>query len=749
MDPKLRESPRRRCALALAAVTLLGLLGTPAASADPAPRPRIGLALGGGSARGFAHIGVLKWFDEHRIPVDVVGGTSMGGLIGGSFAAGMSPGDIRALVTSLDWALVLSPDTPFAYKTFRRKEDTRAYPSQLQFGLKGGFKLPSGLSPGEQVELVFDRIAAPYGPAVPFDELPTPFRCVATDLNTASPVVFDRGWLALALRSTMAIPGVFSPVRIGNQVLVDGGVLNNVPADIVKGTGLADVVIAVDVGADLAYTKQSDTIFSVLGESLDVMMRAGAARALASADLVLVPNLKGFAATDFRRADDFITQGYATAEAHREELLRYAISETDYAEWLTARTARRRTALPAPASIRVEGVGPGQTADIQRRLQAHIGRPLNPELLDRDLLLLTGAGRYDTATYRYDPEQAPPVLVVRVTPKLHGPPFISLALDLQNTQAADVQATIRSRMVLYDVVGAGSEGRAEISLGNTMLASAEVYRPIARSGLFLAPRAFAERYDTPYFEDDTYTAEYRKRSAGATVDAGFVAGRTFETRLGYTIEDVNVQRRIGEDSLPLADGSQTFASLRAVFDNQTGPTIPRRGAYVVSDVRRYFRIANVETADGAILAEDDNAWSGEVQATWFHPLSRRGRLFLGGGGGTWFGHTAQANQFTLGGPYELGAYYTGELRGSNYLLANIGYFHEIARLAEGALGRLYAGAWIDEGTTFEALDDAQFHTNVTAGFILESPIGPVFVGGSVGGAGRYRVYVGLGPILKR
>ena len=750
MDPKSRDCVRRGCARALTAIALLGLVGTPpAASAPPAPRPRVGLALGGGSARGFAHIGVLQWLDEHRIPVDVVGGTSMGGLIGGAFATGMSPTEIRALVDSLDWALVLSPDTPFAYKTFRRKEDTRAFPSQLRFGLKGGFRLPSGLSSGEQVDLLFDRIAAPYGGSVPFNDLPTPFRCVAADLRTARPVVFDGGWLAQALRATMAIPGVFSPVRIGDQVLVDGGVLNNVPADVVKDTGLADVVIAVDVGADLSYKKTSDTIFSVLGETLDVMMRSGTVRALASADLVLIPDLKELAATDFGKSDDFVKQGYAAAAAQAAALLKYAVSGADYASWQAARAAKRRNALPAPSLIRVEGLGARQAAEVQRRLKAHVGRPLNPQLLDRDLLLLTGAGRYDTATYRYAAEPGPPVLIIRVTPKPHGPPFLSVALDLQNTQASDVEATIRGRMVLFDVLGAGSEGRLDISVGNTMAASAEVYRPINGTGLFLSPRVFAERRDAPLFVDETYTAEYRRRSAGAELDAGFAAGRVFEARFGYAWEQLSFTKRIGENTLPFVDGMQQFATVRAVFDNQTGPTIPQRGVYLWTDLRRYFRIADVASPDGATMAEADRAWSGEGQGTWYHPLGSRGRLFVGGGGGTWFGHTALANPFTLGGPFELGAYYTGELRGSNYLLANLGYFHEIARLAEGALGRLYVGAWIDEGATFEHLNEAKFQTNANAAFVLESPLGPVFVGGSVGAQGRYRIYVGIGPFLRR
>jgi len=304
-------------------------------------------------------------------------------------------------------------------------------------------------------------------------------------------------------------------------------------------------------------------------------------------------------------------------------------------------------------------------------------------------------------------------------------------------------------MVLFDVLGAGSEGRLDISLGNTLAASAEVYRPIKGSGLFLAPRLFAERRDVPLFVDDAYTAEYRGRAGGASLEAGYVAGRVFEARAGYTWEELSFRKRIGEEALPYVDGPQQYASLRTAFDNQTGATIPAKGAHVRTDVRRYFRIADIVSGDGSAVPEPDRAWSAEAQGTYFHPLGSRGRLFAGGGAGGWFGHTARANPFTLGGPFELGAFYTNELRGSNYVLVNLGYFHEVARVAEGALGRLHIGGWIDEGTTFEHLSGARFYTNVNAAAVLESPLGPVFVGGSVGGEGRYRIYVGIGPIIRR
>ena len=185
--------------------------------APPAARPTVGLALGGGAARGIAHVGLLRWFEEHRIPVDYIAGTSMGGLIGGAYASGLSPDEIQALMKEADWDLMFLADSPFRYKTFRRKEDARAFPGQIDFGLKGGFKLPAGLNAGQQIEMLLDRIAMPYYEIKDFDELPTPFRCVATDIRKSEPLVLRSGSFSRALRATMAIPAVFTPV------VVDGG----------------------------------------------------------------------------------------------------------------------------------------------------------------------------------------------------------------------------------------------------------------------------------------------------------------------------------------------------------------------------------------------------------------------------------------------------------------------------------------------------------------------------------------------
>ena len=282
-------------------------------------RPTIGVAFGGGSARGIAHVGVIRWFEEHHIPIDVAAGTSMGGLIGGSFATGMDAAAIQAMLQDIDWDQMFGFSN-YAFKNIRRKADAQAYPSRLEFGVKRGIVLPPSLNSGHQVDLLITRITAAYYAEPTFATLPTPFKVVAVDLRTAEAVVLDRGSLARAMRATMSLPAVFPPVEIDGQVLVDGGAMNNVPADVVRAMG-ARTVIAINVG-DL--NDKEDINYSILGlagATIDAMMRANTKKALTAADIVLTLPLVDFGSLDWRRSDALIEEGYKAAEAMRDVLL--------------------------------------------------------------------------------------------------------------------------------------------------------------------------------------------------------------------------------------------------------------------------------------------------------------------------------------------------------------------------------------------------------------------------------------------
>ena len=261
-------------------------LGNPAAETKtPQHRPKIGVALEGGGAMGLAHIGVLKWFEEHHIPVDYVAGTSMGGLVGGFYATGMTPGEMQKLIEGLDWRKILGDRTPYEDLSYRRKEDQRAYPNSLIFGLRNGLSAPEGLIAGHQIGLLIDRITLPYYGISSFDDMPVPFRCVAADLVSGQSHVFQDGSLAVALRSTMSIPGAFSPVREGKAVYVDGGLLDNLPTDVVRQMG-AEIVIAVHLEPAPVEAKDIRSVFSVLNHSLNAMLRENQLRSLEQADSI-------------------------------------------------------------------------------------------------------------------------------------------------------------------------------------------------------------------------------------------------------------------------------------------------------------------------------------------------------------------------------------------------------------------------------------------------------------------------------
>src|SRR5215475_1203099 len=322
---------------------------------SPAGRRRIGLVLSGGGARGLAHIGVLEWFEQHRIPVDYIAGTSMGGLLGGLYATGMRPEEISRLTSRLDWDKLLSGPPSYDELSFRRKEDRRAYPSILEFGWRDGLRLPLAINPAHYIGLLLDRLTLPYSTVTSFDDLPIPFRCVATDMIAAQPVVLKDGSLAQALRATMAIPGIFTPIEIGGKVLADGGLLDNVPSGVVQAMG-ADLIIAVNVGTPLGTREDLQSLPGILSQVISVTTIGNERRGLQLADIVITPELDGFSSFDFRDRAVIQQRGYMAATLHATELEALSLDERSWQQYLADRNTRRRTIVPAPAGIVVTGI---------------------------------------------------------------------------------------------------------------------------------------------------------------------------------------------------------------------------------------------------------------------------------------------------------------------------------------------------------------------------------------------------------
>jgi NTE family protein len=726
------------------------------ASAEPTPssipptlgRPSVGVAFGGGSARGIAHVGVIRWLEEHRIPIDAAAGTSMGGLVGGAFASGMDARELAAFLGSLDWDQLFGASS-FAHKNIRRKADARAYPSRLEFGLRGGIVPPTALNSGEYVELLLGRIAAPYFDIEDFDHLPTPFRTVAVDLLSARPVIMRDGSLADAMRATMSLPLIFPPVEVNGQVLIDGGTMNNVPADVVKAMG-ADRVIAINVGELSDREGLSYTMFGVAGNTLDAMMRASTRRALAAADVVVNVPLAKYGSLDWRRTSDLIEEGYRAAEAVRDRLLPLAVSEADFEAWRVARQARRRTELPAPTFIELDGFVARDASRLDTLLARHVGAPLDVSAVERDIAIVAGLDRYQTVTWRLTHDHARGFgLRVQGRVKPYAPPFMMLGVNMENTTSSDFRITATARYLAFDVVGSGSELRVDGTIGSDPSVGIELYRPIGPTPLFVAPYAGVRRQTFNLIDNDAVIARYKQTLARVGLNAGVNLGASSDLRIGAYIGRSTASIDVGDPGFPELRGKETGAQVVWRLDTQDSPVIPTGG--VLSEVRltRIFDGPDI-TAGGETLTFDSSSvtqLSGVANRFW--SAGPRNRVFLYGGLGTSFGsNPLPTDQFALGSPFRLGAYDTGELRGPEYYIATAGYLRRVGRLPDFMGGPVFAGGWLENGDAFDEWEHAAWRTNGGVGLIMDTLVGPVVLAGSWSFDGRWRTYLGVGRTFR-
>jgi NTE family protein len=736
-------------ALALAFVSLIGT----DARAQPAPqpqlsRPRVGIALGGGSARGLAHVGVLRWLEEHRVPIDVLAGTSMGGLIGGAYASGMSPDEIEALLAATDWDAMFGSSN-FDVANVRRKRDYRSYPSHLEFGLRRGIVSPPSLNSGQRVDLLVTRIAAPYYAVATFDDLPTPFRCVAVDLRTASFVVLDRGSLARAMRATMSLPLIFPPIADDSRVLVDGGAMNNIPADVVRSMG-ADRVIAVNVG-DLSDRETINaSMLGLVGSTLDAMMRASTRRALDAADVIVDVPLAKYGSLDWRKFRDLIREGYDAAETLRARLLPFAVDEDAWKAWQAARAKARRTTLPTPALVRIEGAGSSDTALMQRKLDAYVGKPIDVDALDKTIIELGGLDRYQSLTWEIVDEGGSHALLVKAHPKSYGPPFMMIGVSLENTTSNDFRFGLSGRYLAFDVIGSGSELRIDGGFGSDSSAAVALYRPLWNSPLFVEALAGITSGRVNVIDDDEITAAYKQTRQGFGGDIGATIGRINEVRAGVLFGRLDASVSIGDPGLPELGGKESSFHLRWFHDSQDSPIVPSRGLNFEAGIQHILD-APEPPATFPTTRHSEGVTQASGVFSLLHSLGhdRRRRVFLSGGAGTSFnGEPLPTDQFVLGGPLRLSAFSAGEQRGDHFLLVTGGYLHQIGRLPDFFGGPMFLGGWIDNGAAYDRWADKDFATHASIGLIGDTLIGPVFAGAGVGFDGAFRFYVGVGRLFR-
>lgn len=710
----------------------------PEAPASTKPRLKIGVALEGGGALGLAHVGVLQWLEERHIPVDYIAGTSMGGLVGGFYATGKSPEEMKQLIERIDWDEILRDRTPYQDLSFLRKQDQRAYPNQLVLGLRKGLFLPAGLNAGHQIGLLIDRETLPYFGLTSFDALPIPFRCVATDLVSGKEFVFKDGSLAEALRATMSIPGAFTPVHDGQRVYVDGGLVNNLPTNVVRQMG-ADIVIAVHLETQPMEAQNIQSLLSVLEQSVRAVISESELRGLANADAVVSVQLGHFGMRDFTKNQPIMETGYEAAKNKSKLLERFALTDAEWQDYVRDRESRRQASTPVPQFIQVQGTSAPAQEDIRRYLKAFTGKPLDAGKLDPALTRLTGGGRYDTLGYRIVERDGKEGLLIVVKEKDFGPPTLQPAFEVDGSEAGDIEFTLGTRLTLVDVAGFRSEWRTDFLFGNTYGISSELYRPFrGESKWFFAPHADASDTAFQIYAKNDPLADYRFYRMNIGSDIGYGFNRFSELRAGYEVGTLNTKLRLGTLQIPEVDGRVGSARLRYLMDYTDDPVIPRRGFRAESNFR-WFEASPGATSAFPVM---------DAHLEYFQPVSRLASIFFSSEGGTTFGsRNTGIPQFFLGGASRLGAYGINELFGNQYYLFRGGYMHEIVSLPPFVGKKVYAIGSYEAGKMYGAANESKFPNDFSAGILAETSLGPFFVGGSVGDSGHYKWFFQLGRVF--
>jgi len=701
-------------------------------------RPRIGIALEGGGALGFAHIGVLQWMEDHHIPIDYIAGTSMGGLVGGLYATGKSPKQLEQIVLAQDWDLIIGGETPFEDLSYRRKEDQQAFQNSVALGLKHGLSVPSGLNAGHQVSLLIDRETLPYSSLQSFDDLPIPFRCVATDLVSAKQVIFSDGPIQKALRATMSVPGLFSPVREGNKVYVDGELIGNLPTDVVRQMG-ADIVIAVHLEAAPANPKEIQSLFSVLGRSVDIMVRENEIRGLAGADLVVNVDLRNYDSLEYEKAEKIIRAGTQAAEAKTRVLAPYSMDESLWQEHMAKRKARERRAIPVPQFVKVEGTNPQAARQLEGFLQPLAGKPLNDARLSNLLTRLTGTGKFDSTDYWLVNRDGQDGLAVSVQEKGYAPPILQLGFNVDGTEIDDVTFTQLARVTMMDVAGYRSEWRTDVQFGATYGVESELYRPFtASSKWFFSPRGEATSTSFKIFRKSDPRADYRFYRDDVEMDIGYGFNRFTEVRAGYEVGYFDANFRLGTPLFSSFSGRFGDVRLHFLTNHKDDAIAPHKG-YSLETTFQWFD-ANPGASGAFPLMQ--------AQVMYFQPVTHTSSVFVQAQGGTTFdSKRVGVPQFFLGGPARLSAYGTNELFGNQYYYFRTGYLHDLWTLPPFVGKKVYAIGAYEFAKMYGAQTLTRYPNDVAAGVLAETAVGPLFLGGSVGDTGHAKWFFQLGHVF--
>lgn len=703
-------------------------------------RPRIGLALGGGGARGIAHISVLRKLEQMHVPIDCIAGTSMGALVGAMYASGMSVDEIEKTVLALEWDQMFDDSLTRRDRSFRRKTDDLLSVAAPGVGIgKGGVKIAAGLLAGERILLLFEKLIEPVSTIEDFDNLPIPYRAVAADINTGEYVVLRSGDLAMAMRASMSIPGVFPPATIGEHVLVDGGVARNIPIDVVRNMG-AEIIIAVDVGTPLAKMTPESSIFAISGQVTGLLTVRNTREQLATLterDVLISPPLGNDVATaDFDKGRKALDIGRLGADAAADRLAHLSLPEAAYTHSLSARSGRRQSAPPIVQFVRLDNHSRYRDDLLLARIDVPLGEPLDAAKLESQLYGVYGVNALSQSSYEVVEEDGRTGVVLHVREKIQGPNYLEVGLTMSGDFDGRYDFGLRLGILQSPINDSGGEARYLLQLGDDSGFLAEYYQPFGALGrYFFASRGEYLNLQIPVFDSNgNQTAQYDLRQIGASLGFGREFGNYGALTVGLRRFTGDAEVQIGDPTLPKinTDTGETF--VEATVDRLDSTAFPRDG-YLART--RYTFSRESLGADTEFEHLDFDAIGAKSFGK--HALQLGLRYHV-----TTSGVSPIQSLYRLGGYSRLVGFQRNELTGQDYAILLGGYSYQIGKVLNR---NAIVGTLLEYGNAWQRRSDMAFKDAILNGSVyigLDSWIGPVLFGIGAREGGEYNLFLEVG-----
>jgi len=684
-------------------------------------RPKIGLVLGGGGARGYAHLGVLKKLEEMRVPVDYIAGTSMGSIVGGFLATGMDPDELVTVVKNAEWDDLFKDKTSREDLPFRRKadDDLGLFGPKLGIG-KDSSLLPKGVVSGQKIVFMFESVVSQRVNVENFDDLPIPFRAIATDIVTGDMVVMDKGALSSAMRASMAVPGVFDPVRHHGQLLVDGGLVRNLPVDVARDMG-ADVIIAVDVGTKLATKEELDSVIAIVYQMsglLTVSNTNTQIESLGERDVLIAPAIGDkISSSDFDKLDAAIPLGYEAAESVQDQLLKYALSESEYRSW-RQQIVDCVEGPPTVHFVSLDNRSRFSDKVILDLIKFQPGQALDVEQLDRDLRQIYALGFIRQARYNIVQKNGLDGVEIIVRPDERGNQYIETGLDL-TFSARGTAFNIRGGYLSTALDDRGSEFRAVAQIGESPGLLLDYFKPLDDELKYnFEPTAYLIKRPLLLYDDaGDALGEITLKEFGGSIKFAREFGRHAELIAGLNRYKGELDVTIGSPDIdPFKfNGAEFTAGLK--YDRLDNRYLPTRGKYAAL---RYIRSIESLGADASFEQLEFSFFSS-------HTFGLHNLLF-----GLQYNTSLDDDipiyaLYTGGGFLNMSGYEPNSLIGSNFGYALAGYRYQVGKsgLLPGYVGMTveYGNAAYDRKEIFS---DGRLNGSVYFGY--KSPLGPIYLG---------------------